>query len=60
MIKEINGLFLILEEIENHLYPEIQLILVKYLFKAINKGLNIILNTVEWVSTKKEVFNKWL
>lgn len=36
---------LIIEEIENHLHPENQLILVKYLVKAINQGLNIILTT---------------
>ena len=36
---------LILEEPENHLNPKNQLILVKYLVKAINLGLNIIITT---------------
>lgn len=40
-----NGDILILEEIENHLHPKNQLILVKYLVEAINQGLNIIMTT---------------
>ena len=36
---------LIIEEPENHLNPKNQLILVKYLVKAINLGLNIIITT---------------
>lgn len=36
---------LILEEPENHLHPENQRILVKYIVKSINLGLNIILTT---------------
>ena len=36
---------LIIEEMEKHLHPENQIILVKYLVKAINKGLKIILTT---------------
>lgn len=39
------GDILILEEVENHLHPKNQLILVKYLVEAINDGLNIILTT---------------
>jgi len=36
---------LIIEEPENHIHPKNQLILVKYLVKAINGGLNIIITT---------------
>ena len=36
---------LIIEDIENHLHQENQLIIIKYLVKAINNGLNIILTT---------------
>ena len=36
---------LIIEEPENHIHPKNQLILVKYLVKAINDGLNIIITT---------------
>ena len=36
---------LILEEPENHLHPRNQRILVKYLVKAVNLGLNIIMTT---------------
>ena len=36
---------LIIEEPENHIHPKHQLILVKYLVKAINKNLNIIITT---------------
>ena len=39
------GDVLILEEIENHLHPENQLILIKYLIKAINMGLNLVVTT---------------
>ena len=39
------GDVLILEEIENHLHPENQLSLIKYLIKAINMGLNLIITT---------------
>ena len=39
------GDFLIIEEPENHLHPENQRKLVKYLVKLINRGLNIILTT---------------
>ena len=61
---------LIIEEIENHLHPENQLILVKYIVKAINNGLNIILTThsdyiIEKINNliylgncKKSVFNQ--
>ena len=63
------GDFLILEEIEKHLHPENQLILVKYLVKALNEGLNIILTTqsdyvlekfnnlIELGNCEKEIFN---
>ena len=37
--------FLVIEEPENHLHPENQRILDKYLVKLINNGLNIILTT---------------
>lgn len=36
---------LIIEEPENHIHPKNQLILVKYLVKAINQGLNIVITT---------------
>ena len=36
---------LIIEEPENHLHPKNQRILVKYMVKLVNNGLNIILNT---------------
>lgn len=36
---------LIIEEPENHIHPKHQLILVKYLVKAINRNLNIIITT---------------
>ena len=36
---------LIIEEIEKHLHPESQLVLVKYLVRAVNQGLNMILTT---------------
>ena len=60
---------LIIEEIENHLHPENQLILVKYVVKAINNGLNIILtthsdyiiekiNNLIYLGNKKSVFNQ--
>nr|WP_295605136.1 AAA family ATPase [uncultured Methanobrevibacter sp.] len=39
------GNTLIIEEPENHLHPENQRILVKYLVKLINNDLNIILTT---------------
>lgn len=36
---------LIIEEMENHIHPKNQLILVKYLVEAINQGLNLIITT---------------
>ena len=36
---------LIIEELENHIHPKHQLILVKYLVLAINNGLNLIITT---------------
>ena len=36
---------LIIEEPENHIHPKNQLVLVKYLVKAINQGLKIIITT---------------
>ena len=36
---------LIIEEPENHIHPKNQLILVKFLVKAINQGVNIIITT---------------
>ena len=62
---------LIIEEPENHIHPKQQLILVKYLVKAINKGLKIIITThsdyiiekfnnfIRLGNTGVEIFNKY-
>lgn len=61
---------LIIEEPENHIHPKNQLILVKYLVKAINQGLNIIITThseyivekfnnfIRLGNAKKEIFSQ--
>ena len=60
---------LIFEDIEKNFHPENQLIIVKYLVKALNNGLNIILTTqsdhifekfknlIESGNCEKEIFN---
>ena len=63
------GDFLILNEIENNMHPQNQVILAKYIVKAVNQGLNIILTThsdfiierfnnlIQLANTSKEVFD---
>lgn len=62
---------LIIEEPENHIHPKNQLILVKYLVKAINMGLNMVITThsdyiveqfnnfIRLSNSKEEIFEKF-